>query len=240
MSGGVISNENDDNFSDVSSTSLATEEDSNITTRKSDVWEFFFKVQDEETGLTTNEHNETLTKSNFITNAVGIVNSQHQKSNVFIYITAFYPKDINMTRDKVDNDKIKLIKLIASNICVINLDDKDLPKSSLFITLIGITSNNPDIDLVSSSLSYKASNYTWEKKQVIEQSSSSVPSVTDIAKSILTNAKKPKQKGKRKASSTLSGIDKTPKLASLSLSSLNTDINPQNEIQSTQPEEKNE
>ena len=53
MSGGVISNENDDNFSDVSSTSLATEEDSNITTRKSDVWEFFFKVQDEETGLTT-------------------------------------------------------------------------------------------------------------------------------------------------------------------------------------------
>jgi hypothetical protein len=53
MSGGVISNENDDNFSDVSSTSLATEEDSNITTRKSDVWEFFFKVLDEETGLTT-------------------------------------------------------------------------------------------------------------------------------------------------------------------------------------------
>ncbi len=80
------------------------------------------------------EHNEMPTKSNFITNAMRIVNSRHQKSNVFIYIITFYPKDINMTRDsdlerfkkgdiiqvqgrfliietEVDNDKIKLIKV---------------------------------------------------------------------------------------------------------------------------------
>ncbi len=86
--------------------------------------------------------------------------------------------------------------------------------------------------MVSSSLSYKASNYVWKKKQVIEQSSSSVLSVIDIAKFILTNAKKPKQKEKRKVLSILSGIDKILKLAFLSLSFLNTDINPQDKIQS--------
>ncbi|CAG8496106.1 13482_t:CDS:2 [Funneliformis caledonium] len=37
MSGSVILNKNDDNFSDISSTSLATEEDSNITTHNNPI-----------------------------------------------------------------------------------------------------------------------------------------------------------------------------------------------------------
>ena len=86
----------------------------------------------------------------------------------------------------------------------------------------------------SSSLSYKSSNYAWEKKQTNEQPLSSV---TNIAKSILSNVTKPKQKGKRKAS-TLTGINKIPKLASLSLSPPSSDINPQDETQPTSSEKK--
>ncbi|CAG8438097.1 12039_t:CDS:2 [Funneliformis caledonium] len=48
MSSSVISNENDNNFSDVSSISLATEEDSNIITQCINAWkEIQHKTQEE-------------------------------------------------------------------------------------------------------------------------------------------------------------------------------------------------
>ncbi len=43
------------------------------------------------------QHNETLGKSSFVVTAVGMVSSQHQNTNIFIHIIAFYPKDV--TRD---------------------------------------------------------------------------------------------------------------------------------------------
>src|SRR2546421_9889127 len=78
------------------------------------------------------QHNKTARSSNFVVNAVGIVNSRHQNVNIFVHITAFYPKD--MTRDSslerfdkgdivqvqgkfsitetdVDGTKIKIIKV---------------------------------------------------------------------------------------------------------------------------------
>ena len=40
------------------------------------------------------QHNEAARKSNFVVNAVGIVNSRHQNTNIFVHIIAFYPKEI--------------------------------------------------------------------------------------------------------------------------------------------------
>ena len=55
MSGVIPLFDNEDNTSDVSSDSLATDEETLLTkTRSSDVWELFHKVQDEESGLITN------------------------------------------------------------------------------------------------------------------------------------------------------------------------------------------
>ncbi|CAG8769609.1 15931_t:CDS:1, partial [Funneliformis caledonium] len=62
---------------------------------------------------------------------------------------------------------------------------------------------------------------------------------TNIAKSILSNTTKSKQKGKRKGTS-LTGIRKIPKLASLALSPLTSDVNTQDETQPTSSEKKDE
>ena len=48
------------------------------------------------------QHTEVAKKSNFVVNAIGIVNSRHQNSNIFIHIVAFYPKD--KFNDNDDND----------------------------------------------------------------------------------------------------------------------------------------
>ena len=51
----MSAHENDDNNSDVTSNSLASEEEIlTIKARNSDVWEFFSKVQNEENGLIVN------------------------------------------------------------------------------------------------------------------------------------------------------------------------------------------
>ena len=78
------------------------------------------------------QHSETARKSNFVVNAVGIINSRHQNINIYIHIIAFYPN--NATRDndlerfnkgdiiqvqgrfsiietEVDENKIKVIKV---------------------------------------------------------------------------------------------------------------------------------
>ena len=82
------------------------------------------------------QYNETSGKSNFIANAVGLVNSRHQNSNVYVQIVAFYPKDSAKDNNlekfnkgniikvqgrfliiemKVNKSKIKLIKVLKSN-----------------------------------------------------------------------------------------------------------------------------
>ena len=78
------------------------------------------------------QHNEVARKSNFVVNAIGIVNSHHQDTNIFVHITAFYPKEITRNDDlerftkgdivqvqgkfsiietEVDGSKIKIIKV---------------------------------------------------------------------------------------------------------------------------------
>ena len=82
------------------------------------------------------QYSETTGKSNFISNAVGLVNSRHQNTNVYIHIVAFYPKDstkdsnlekfnkgnIIKVQDRfliiemeVNKSKIKLIKILKLN-----------------------------------------------------------------------------------------------------------------------------
>lgn len=80
------------------------------------------------------QHNEAARKSNFVVNAVGVVNSCHQNTNIFVHITAFYPKEVTRNNDieierfskgdiiqvqgkfsiietEVDGSKIKVIKV---------------------------------------------------------------------------------------------------------------------------------
>ena len=78
------------------------------------------------------QHNEIAGKSKFVTNAVGIVSSRQQNINIYIHITAFYPKDVakdndlerfkkgdiiqvqgrfSVTEADVDGSKVKLIKV---------------------------------------------------------------------------------------------------------------------------------
>jgi len=78
------------------------------------------------------QHSEIVRTSNFIVNAVGVVNSRHQNTNIFVHIVAFYPKDTSKHSDlerfnkgdiiqvqgrfsivetKVEEDKIKVIKV---------------------------------------------------------------------------------------------------------------------------------
>lgn len=78
------------------------------------------------------QHNEVARKSNFVVNAIGIVNSRYQKDNICIQIIAFYQKDTTKDNDlerfnkgdiiqvqgkfsiietEVDGSKVKLIKV---------------------------------------------------------------------------------------------------------------------------------
>ncbi|CAI2194748.1 12999_t:CDS:2, partial [Funneliformis geosporum] len=50
----------------------------------------------------------------------------------------------SIIKTEVDRSKIKLIKMVASDICVLNLEEDDLPKLSLSITLVGTASNNSE------------------------------------------------------------------------------------------------
>ncbi|RIA97552.1 hypothetical protein C1645_732386 [Glomus cerebriforme] len=47
---------------------------------------------------------------------------------------------------EVDGSKIKLIKMVASDVYVLNIDEEDLPKSSLSVVLVGIASDNSEIN----------------------------------------------------------------------------------------------
>ncbi|CAI2198558.1 7839_t:CDS:2 [Funneliformis geosporum] len=105
-------------------------------------------------------------KYNFIANAVGLVNSRNQNMNIYIYIVAFYPKDsvkdsdlekfkkgdiikvqgrFSIIKTEVNESKVKLIKVVASDICILNLDEEDLSRSSLSVILIDTASGNPKI-----------------------------------------------------------------------------------------------
>ena len=82
------------------------------------------------------QYNEMSEKSNFIANAMGLVNSWHQNTNIYIHIVAFYSKDLAKDSDlekfnkrdiikvqgrfsiietKVNESKIKLIKILKLN-----------------------------------------------------------------------------------------------------------------------------
>ncbi|CAI2163946.1 877_t:CDS:2 [Funneliformis geosporum] len=96
-------------------------------------------------------------KSNFIANVVGLVNSRNQNMNIYIHIVAFYPKDL--VKDKVNESKVKLIKVVASDICILNLDEEDLPRSSLSVILIDTASGNPEIGIDKVTLDLNAREY---------------------------------------------------------------------------------
>lgn len=93
------------------------------------------------------------------------------------------------------------------------------------LLLVKITQIN-FVESITPSTSYKHSNYSWEKKQV-NNSSSSTLSATDIAKSLSEKNKKGKQK-----SSPLSRPQKIPKLSNLSLIQPNMDNISQDETSS--------
>ncbi|GBB99025.1 hypothetical protein RclHR1_00340016 [Rhizophagus clarus] len=78
------------------------------------------------------QHNEIARISNFVVNAIGIVNSSRQNVNIYVHIVAFYPKDTTKNSDlerfnkreiiqvqgrfsvieaNVDGDKVKVINL---------------------------------------------------------------------------------------------------------------------------------
>ncbi|CAI2182378.1 2643_t:CDS:2, partial [Funneliformis geosporum] len=119
-------------------------------------------------------------KSNFIANAVGLVNSRNQNMNIYIHIVAFYPKDsvkdsnlekfkkgdiikvqgrFSIIETEVNESKVKLIKVVASDICILNLDEEDLPRSSLSVILIGTVSGNPEIGTDKVTLDLNAREY---------------------------------------------------------------------------------
>ncbi|CAI2201849.1 16225_t:CDS:2, partial [Funneliformis geosporum] len=102
------------------------------------------------------QHNETPGKSNFVVTAVGIISSRQQNTNIFIHIIAFYPKNTTRDNDLERFEKGDIIKVQGkfsiietevdrtSDICVLNLEEDDLPKSSLSITLVGTASDNSE------------------------------------------------------------------------------------------------
>jgi len=80
-----------------------------------------------------NQHSEIAKKSNFVINAIGIVNFCHQKTNIFVHIIAFYPKEkvkdsdlerfnkgdiikvqerFSIVETEADKNKIKMIKVL--------------------------------------------------------------------------------------------------------------------------------
>lgn len=181
---------------------------------------------------------------------------------------------------------------------MLNLDEEDLPKSSLSVILIGTASNKPEIGIDKVTLdlnakeyidnqnnssllfnlyhfpedshllpitqktsrgtllyicgylsiiddlllirmtqinfiespystTHKPSNYAWEKRLDDSSTQSSTLSAAEIAKSLSTKSNK---KGKHQAPN-LPQTQKIPKLASLTLSKIKTEDNPQNEIE---------
>lgn len=80
------------------------------------------------------QYSETTGKSNFVANAVGLVNSRNQNINIYIHIVAFYPKDsvndlekfikgdiikvqgrFSIIETEVDESKVKIIKVLKIN-----------------------------------------------------------------------------------------------------------------------------
>jgi hypothetical protein len=78
------------------------------------------------------QHNEIARTSNFVVNAVGVVNSYQLNANIFVHIVAFYPRDTSSDSDlerfergdiirvqgrfsivetDVDGSKVKVIKV---------------------------------------------------------------------------------------------------------------------------------
>ena len=57
------------------------------------------------------QYNEMLEKSNFIANAIGLVNSQYQNINVYVHIVAFYLKDLVKDSDLEKFNKGDIIKV---------------------------------------------------------------------------------------------------------------------------------
>ncbi|CAI2202113.1 15544_t:CDS:1, partial [Funneliformis geosporum] len=49
--------------------------------------------------------------------------------------------------------------VVASDICILNLDDEDLPRSSLSVILIGTASGNPEIRTDKVTLDLNAKEY---------------------------------------------------------------------------------
>ncbi|CAI2201328.1 15923_t:CDS:1, partial [Funneliformis geosporum] len=70
----------------------------------------------------------------------------------------------------------------------------------------------------------KTSSYAWKKREEKESTTQSIPSATEIAKSLSTKFNKRKVKNQ---STTLSHSQKTPKLSSLALPQINIDNYPQ-------------
>ena len=79
------------------------------------------------------QYSETAGKSNFIANAVSLVNSRNQNINIYVHIVAFYPKDsvkdtdlekfkkgdiikvqgrFSIIETEVNESKVKLIKVL--------------------------------------------------------------------------------------------------------------------------------
>jgi hypothetical protein len=78
------------------------------------------------------QYNEVPGKSNFVVNAIGVVNPQYKSDNVYIHIVSFYPIDNTRNNDlekfekgnivqvqgrfsiietNIDEEKIKMIKV---------------------------------------------------------------------------------------------------------------------------------
>ncbi|PKY43557.1 hypothetical protein RhiirA4_457562 [Rhizophagus irregularis] len=94
--------------------------------------------------------------------------------------------------------------VLASSICLLNLDKEDLPRALLSVILTGVASDNPDIGYLSiienlliritqinfiesmhSTSSHKSSGYAWEKKQTedsfTQQSSDEIPKLSSLS-----------------------------------------------------------
>ncbi|CAI2182501.1 8158_t:CDS:2 [Funneliformis geosporum] len=80
------------------------------------------------------QHNKTAEKSKFIANVVEIISFQHQNINIFIHITAFYPKNTTQDTDLERFKKEDIIQ-VQGRFSVTETDVDD----------IGIVSDNPEV-----------------------------------------------------------------------------------------------
>lgn len=73
------------------------------------------------------QHNEIVRTSNFVVNAVGIINSRLQNTNIFVYIVAFYPKDTTKNSDLERFNKGDIIQVQGRfSIVETNVDDSKI------------------------------------------------------------------------------------------------------------------